>query len=264
MTNIEPSSTKFEVFFENPLYLLYKNHLYNFLVRRFVIRRQLKEKTFKKILELGCGISPLLKQRKGIIQTDFSWRALRHLNSQDRDGKAYRPVSCDATRLPFQDEVFDCVVCSEVLEHIEDDGQALGEIARVLRPGGELYLTCPMHQKYFGFDDEFVGHYRRYEITELQSRLFSHGLDEAQTTTVLGPLEKIIMERVVRLFAHRRKNNDSKRPVSFGFKLLAWLALPFYIAFNYLLATVVYFQAQSVSSEKAVTICFHCRKRTQD
>jgi SAM-dependent methyltransferase len=49
----------------------------------------------------------------------------------------------DGERLPFSDEVFDFVLCSEVLEHVSDPSRLLEEVARVLRPGGTLYLTFP-------------------------------------------------------------------------------------------------------------------------
>ena len=262
MTNTKPSSATFEAFFEDSLYLLYKNHLYNFLVRRFMIRRQLKERRFKRILELGCGISPILEAGEGIIQTDFSHRALRHLNAQTRKGTTFRGINCDATRLPFTDEAFDGIICSEVIEHIEEDDKALEEMVRILRQGGELILTCPMHQSHFGFDDELVGHYRRYETDDLQSRLSRCGLKEVKTSPVLGPLEKWIMEPLTRFFASQKKKEAAKNSLSPATRFVAWAALPFYVVFNYLFAIVVYFQAQKVSLDKAVTVCFHYQKRT--
>ena len=62
-------------------------------------------------------------------------------------------VSGDAYRLPFPDKAFDAVICSEVLEHLIEYEQALGEIARVLKPGGS----------YFSQD---VGHPSVGELTE--------------------------------------------------------------------------------------------------
>ena len=51
----------------------------------------------------------------------------------------------DMTDLPFADDTFDAVVAGEVIEHIENDGLALSEAARVLRPGGVLALSVPAH-----------------------------------------------------------------------------------------------------------------------
>ncbi len=51
--------------------------------------------------------------------------------------------AADITRLPFSDAAFDMVICSEVLEHIPDHGQALAEAVRVLSPGGLLAVSVP-------------------------------------------------------------------------------------------------------------------------
>ena len=52
-------------------------------------------------------------------------------------------VNGDALRLPFPDDTFDRVICSEVFEHIPDDAGAMAELNRVLRPGGVLAATVP-------------------------------------------------------------------------------------------------------------------------
>src|SRR6266487_410189 len=53
-------------------------------------------------------------------------------------------VRCDATALPFTDEAFDLVLCTEVLEHVADPNAALREIHRTLRVDGALVLTTPL------------------------------------------------------------------------------------------------------------------------
>lgn len=53
-------------------------------------------------------------------------------------------VACgNAGRLPFPDNAFDAVVCSEVLEHLHDWRAAAAEIARVVKPGGRIALSVP-------------------------------------------------------------------------------------------------------------------------
>lgn len=50
----------------------------------------------------------------------------------------------DASQLPFPDETFGCVICTEVLEHLPNPLEVLQEIRRVLKPSGALFLTTPL------------------------------------------------------------------------------------------------------------------------
>jgi len=60
-------------------------------------------------------------------------------------------VVCDLVRLPFGQNRFDAVVCTQVLEHVAEPSQVLQEINRVLKIGGRLFLSAPQswhqHQK---------------------------------------------------------------------------------------------------------------------
>lgn len=92
----------------------------------------------------------------------------------------------DATALPFPDGTFDAVVTSEVLEHIPDDVGALGELARVLKPGGVLAATVPTswpERVCWRLSDAYHaplaagGHVRIYSATELRAKIRAAGLD---------------------------------------------------------------------------------------
>lgn len=96
----------------------------------------------------------------------------------------------DATRLPFADSSFECVVTSEVLEHIHDDEAALRELARVLKPGGTFAATVPSwfpEKVNWMLSDEYHapfvpgGHVRIYTSRELRDKISRHGLDPVST-----------------------------------------------------------------------------------
>lgn len=53
-------------------------------------------------------------------------------------------VAADITNLPFANVKFDLVICSHVLEHIPDDAKAIGELFRVLKPGGSALIMVPL------------------------------------------------------------------------------------------------------------------------
>ena len=263
-TNPGLTEKHFERFFSDPLYLLYKNHLYNYLLRRFVILRNFRPRSPQRILELGCGISPMLGESWGAIRTDVSWRALAYLSRCSKQSEsARRATACDATSLPFATGSVKSVICSEVLEHIEEDGAVLDEIARVLESGGELILTLPMRPELFGFDDSFVGHYRRYELGRLTEILSARNFGEFQHQSILGGLEKSFMEGVTRLFSFmkRDEHRGSEQPPLIGVRILGWLFFPFYLLVNYLLAFLVYIQARFTSPNRAVTLFLRCKKQ---
>jgi len=92
----------------------------------------------------------------------------------------------DATRLPFADGTFDRVVASEMLEHIQDDVNAIAELTRVLRPGGVLAVTVPSwlpELVNWKLSSEYHapaakgGHVRIYSSTELRAKLEAAGLN---------------------------------------------------------------------------------------
>ncbi len=97
-------------------------------------------------------------------------------------------VSClrgDATKLPFADNSFDCIVTSEVLEHIHSDVAAISELTRILKPGGTLGVTVPSwwpEKINWMLSDEYYapksvgGHVRIYSATELKAKLRTAGL----------------------------------------------------------------------------------------
>jgi SAM-dependent methyltransferase len=71
-------------------------------------------------------------------------------------------VQGDVRALPFEDDRFDAAVLGEVLEHVPEDGEALREVVRVVRPGGVVAISVPANPAYFGPSDEWAGHVRRY------------------------------------------------------------------------------------------------------
>lgn len=65
------------------------------------------------------------------------------------------------------DRTFDCVMATDVLEHIEDDRAALAKLVSLARPGGLVILTVPAGQWLFGYHDVSLGHFRRYSRRSL-------------------------------------------------------------------------------------------------
>ncbi len=69
-------------------------------------------------------------------ELDYVTADLEHLPLVD--------VQVDITDMHFEDESFDTIVCSHVLEHVRDDARAMREMRRILRPGGRAFLQHPI------------------------------------------------------------------------------------------------------------------------
>jgi len=83
-------------------------------------------------------------------------------------------VEGSATKIPLPAASVDCVTALDVLEHIADDRGAVGEIRRVLRPGGHVVVTVPAMMALWSDWDVALHHHRRYARQELQA-LFPSG-----------------------------------------------------------------------------------------
>ncbi|MBN2311120.1 MAG: methyltransferase domain-containing protein [Candidatus Hydrogenedentes bacterium] len=90
-------------------------------------------------LDAGCGSGRIIADLPNAVGVDIrhdKLRFMRRLNS--------RLAQANGLKLPFPDETFDCVISSEVIEHIpEEDGRFIDELTRVLKPGGTLVLSTP-------------------------------------------------------------------------------------------------------------------------
>ncbi len=94
---------------------------------------------FVSTLDVGCGTSRILADLPHAVGLD---RRRDKLAFMRRTNPLL--VQGDGLRLPFRDDQFECIVCSQVIEHIPDEGgRLLDELTRVLRPGGILVLGTP-------------------------------------------------------------------------------------------------------------------------
>lgn len=99
------------------------------------------------ICDLGCGAGPvtyeMLKRGYNIVGLDYSFDMLQ--NAKRRliaGGITGRPlINSNGETLPFQDEMFDCVVCLGVISYVENYENIIKEIFRILKPGGTVLIS---------------------------------------------------------------------------------------------------------------------------
>lgn len=92
----------------------------------------------ESVLDLGAGTKPYA----AIYESVFDRCVAVDVGSSPHDIAGVDLIA-DAASLPFEDATFDCVICTEVLEHCPDPRLVLKEIRRMLKPGGRVYLTTP-------------------------------------------------------------------------------------------------------------------------
>jgi len=90
----------------------------------------------------------------------------------------------DALNLPFKNGTFDRIICSEVMEHVDDDFKACSELARVLKKNGRIAITVPTIFSELVYDaltyEYFTspgGHVRKYLPKELAQIMRENGLE---------------------------------------------------------------------------------------
>jgi ubiquinone/menaquinone biosynthesis C-methylase UbiE len=149
-----------------------------------------------RILDIGCGSGRHtcgIYQFPGItvvgsdLNVDDLNEAKKRLLFHDQLGKhgggTWALSAADITCLPFKNNCFDLVICSEVLEHIPDHHSAVRELVRVLKHGNTLVVSVPRYwpeRICWALSDDYAfsnqGHIRIYKHAELIALLQRHGL----------------------------------------------------------------------------------------
>ncbi len=183
-------------------------------IQRYWQRKRHQITTFwargaSRILDAGCGSSMIIQSLNNAIGMDVNQAKLRFLR---RIGIPLLRGS--AFNLPFKDQSFDCVISSQVIEHIRLDENLFAELWRVLEPGGRLIIGTPDYDTIGwriiepvygalmpgGYRDEHITHYTRQSLTDILTR---HGFVHEETTYIARS------ELVMRF----RKPADAAKPV---------------------------------------------------
>ncbi len=99
-------------------------------------------------LDLGCGNKPYESWYKPLTTSQIGCDIIQ-------SDKNRVDVLCPATALSFEDNSFDSILCTQVLEHVFEHDKLISEVFRVLRPGGNIILTVPfaweLHEEPYDF-----------------------------------------------------------------------------------------------------------------
>jgi ubiquinone/menaquinone biosynthesis C-methylase UbiE len=147
-------------------------------VRRATISKYLNQHISQgaSLLDIGCGFGEVLSclpKTYRLYGMDYSYSnvlvAQRILKdtAEVKQGSIYE--------IPYETASEDICLCLEVLEHIDDDGRALREIVRVLKPGGILITSVP-YTYYWPQYEKLIGHFRHYTRRSFEDILRGAGL----------------------------------------------------------------------------------------
>jgi SAM-dependent methyltransferase len=157
----------------------------------FVARRNLLVRAVRQIparvdiparfLDVGCGTGGTLAKLVPfgeVVGLDMEPLALNYCRRRGLN----ELVQGSANSLPFAEGTFSGVVALDVLEHIPDDKAAAREMARVLAPGGVLYVSVPAYRSLWSSHDVALMHQRRYVAGEIHQLLTESGLEIVRLT----------------------------------------------------------------------------------
>jgi SAM-dependent methyltransferase len=159
---------QFELVKSNPYYLIKRNV--------FEAVRDHAHELYGVLLDFGCGTKPYRGQFlhvKEYVGLDYQNPGHDHRNENI-------DVFYDGTKIPFEENYFDSVLSSEVFEHVFELDATLKEIARVMKSGGKILITCPfvwnLHEEPHDFA-RYTPHALRYlfekngfEILKIEQR----------------------------------------------------------------------------------------------
>ena len=160
--------------------------------------KKMQLKPNSKFLDLGCGegrhcFGAYMSEEIDVFGFDMSLSDVGKAKENfDQFNENTSTKSCnfgvaDAKKLPFKDNTFDFIICSEVLEHIIDYQSALSEINRILKPEGKLAVSVP---KFFpewicwklsiDYQNTPGGHVRIFKFKKLKKDIADYGLNFSQ------------------------------------------------------------------------------------
>lgn len=185
----------------------------------------------RKILEVGCGTGNLIKLLSSnnfeLSGTDYSNDYIINAKKKNPNVDFFQGDLTDPAFWKKHESVYDSVICSEVLEHIEDDLTALRIVHSILKSDGTLIITVPAVGLLYSEFDKKIGHHRRYSMESASDVISQAGfiIEKARYWNFLGMFGWFILFRLLK--------QDIKKTSSpiLGKILGSWLKIESKVAF---------------------------------
>lgn len=173
----------------------------------------------RSLLEVGCGTGIVLSALSrrfphlSLTGTEPLMAGLSHTARRIRDASF---LQMDVRAIPFENE-FDIVGAFDVLEHIEEDKEALAQLYRACKLGGGIIVTVPQHPFLWSAPDEYACHKRRYTRRELLRKVKEAGF----CVTRIGSFVSFLLPLMAlsRLLQRNRAEAEDRISVDNGFNI---------------------------------------------
>lgn len=181
--------------------------------------------TGHSVLDAGCGTGhmtlSLLNEGYQVTAIDCvdELTSFTHkiLEQNDRTASLHTMDLMDVKSLGR--DVYDTIICLDVLEHINDDQTALNNLAYTLKEEAIIIVSVPAFSFLYGIRDKEIGHYRRYNREDLVKLIESSGLTvmKMRYWNFLGFLPVIISEKLLKKQINEEFRYRNKAPFYYGF-----------------------------------------------
>ncbi len=143
--------------------------------------RSVRHQLGATVLDAGAGLGTytelLLRDGKRVTSIEYDPRFVEFLRERFAGDNRVKVLQGDLSDPQVFEGVptVDSILCLNVLEHVEDDVQAMKNLYAKVRPGGTLAALVPAYPRLFNKMDLAVGHHRRYRKSEFEERLRTAG-----------------------------------------------------------------------------------------
>ncbi|MFA5856713.1 MAG: class I SAM-dependent methyltransferase [Candidatus Pacearchaeota archaeon] len=182
--------------------------------RARIINKYIKKTKNKTALDAGCGIGLYSFEiaKKGYSVTGIDFDNEKIITAKDISKKSKINVDFktgDITKMKYKNS-FDLVLCSDVLEHINQDELALDNLISALKKEGNLILTIPRNTPYTLKNSEYIKNYKRffherpgYKDKELIEKLKKKGLKIIIKRSYSSPIFRFAFSINEKLYKHQ-------------------------------------------------------------
>ncbi|MGB0749372.1 MAG: class I SAM-dependent methyltransferase [Magnetospiraceae bacterium] len=165
----------------------------SYIMRRAAILREIAGLPPGRALEIGCGSGALLVD---MHRHGFQVSGLETADQARRVAQAmiapWPEIALHDAPEPDWQATFDCLFAFEVLEHIEEDRDALAQWLTWLKPGGQVLLSVPAHRAKWSVSDDWAGHVRRYDADDFRALANAVGLEKIRLSYYGFPLSNMV------------------------------------------------------------------------